>query len=519
MGAVLAAFAGTARAEWMRGETKHFVVYEDADAAEIRRVATELERFDGFIRLFHERADVSGAESNKLTVYVVPDVGAVQELFGDKSRGVYGFYAGRASGAVAFTPRRVVGQDKWTLNPRIVLFHEYAHHFLLGNFVSAYPAWFSEGYAEFVSTMIIGAEKVTIGSAANHRAYSLFAGTSMPARLLFDPAARKRLSAAQIDAVYARGWLLTHWIMFEPARREQLGRYFRALNDGTPSLKAATDAFGDLDALDKQLNRYVRGATLPGIVMKTDEVPQPDVTVTALSPGARAMIEYRLVSTRGVDAKTAPALYRRAASAAARFPDDPVAQGWFAEIAADAREDAAAGAAADRALARDPRSIQALIYKGMLAMRVADKSGRPADWEVARGFFIRANRIDPDKAQPLMLFYASFEAEKRPPKPSAVAGLYRAQELVPQDPALRVLAARQLIRENKLADGRRMLAPLAYNPHLPADNYAARAITALDAKDSAAALAALSGERGQDAEAPPLAPHEPAAPPKPQSAG
>lgn len=478
-------------AEWMRAETSHFIVYEDGTPADIRKLASELERFDGFIRLFHDHDEAPGAASNKVTVYILSNVDELQQLCG-RCSGVYGWYDGRASGSVAFSPKRTGSGGAGSLSPRVVLFHEYAHHFLLGNFALAYPAWFSEGYAEFVSTMTMTDEKVTIGVAANHRAYGLLGGERMPARLLFDPGSRKRLSLGQVDALYARGWLLTHWIMFDKERRAKLRNYVTALNRGTPSLKAATEAFGDLGTLDQVLNRYMRQSSLPGLVLKPDLVPQPNVAVTPLSPGGQAMMKYRLASTRGVDAKSAQTVYRRAAGVAARFPSDPLAQGWFAEIAFDAAERSAAAAAADRALAADPRSVQALIYKALVAM--ADAGKDEAKWRAARSLIIKANRLDPDYAYPLLLFYASFEREGRPPTKSAVAGLHRALELVPQDDGVRVLAVRQLIRDGALAEARRSLAPLAFNPHAAADSPAAKAMVALDAGDGAGALAAFEPE-------------------------
>lgn len=494
----LAGTAGTAQAAWFRAETSHFIVYQDGTAADTRKLASDLERFDGFIRLFHSREDTPGAASNKITVYVLSNVGDLQDLCGGCA-GVYGWYDGRASGSVAFTPKRTDNLGSATLKPQQVLFHEYAHHFLLGNFALAYPAWFSEGYAEFVSTMTMTDEKVTIGVAANHRAYSLFDGTPVPARLLFDRPKHGMLNYGQFISMYARGWLLTHWIMFDKDRRARLRRYVDALNGGTPSLKAATDAFGDLDALDKVLDRYMRQSTLPGLILKPSAVPAPTVAVTEVTPGVQAMMKYRLASTRGVDAKTAQKVYRRALDAAARFPDDPVAQGWFAEIAFDAGERAAADAAADRALATDPHSAQALLYKAQVAMAAAEKD--EAKWRAARSLIVRANRLDPDYAYPLVLFYTSFEREGRPPVKSAIDGLHRALELVPQDDNVRVLAVRQLIRDGRLAEARRTLAPLAYSPHGAEDSPAAKAMAALDAGDAVGALASFEPEK-EEAKAP-----------------
>lgn len=494
--ALALAVSTPAQADWMRAETKHFVVYENAKPEEVRILASDLERFDGYLRLILPMNERPGAESNKLSVYVVPDVQRVQKLYGGggSAFGVYGFYDGRASGSVVFTPRRADATGDQGLDARKVLFHEYGHHFLLGGQAIAYPAWYSEGFAEFVSTTLFTPTAVKIGIPAYHRGYSLLNGPRLPARVLFDPSSRKRLTAEELGVLYGRGWLFTHWLFQDGKRADKMRQYLSALNSGTPSLKAATDAFGNLDTLDHDLDRYLGQSRMSYMSLAPGAVPDAAVAMAPLSPGAQALMDFRLISTRGVDAAIARGNYAKAAPVAARFPDDALAQSWFAEIATDAGEDAVAEAAADRALALDPQSAQALIYKGLLAQRRAAKSGSAKDWTTARTFFIRANKLDPDKAWPLELFYASFEAQGMKPRDSAIAGLYRAQELVPQDEGLRVLAARQLIRDARLAEARRMLAPVAYNPHLPADNPGTRAITALDAGDGAGALKILNGD-------------------------
>ena len=143
--AVLATVAAApAVAAWHEARSPHFVVYADDKPAAVRALAERLERFDAFIRLYHAMPEDASAGANPVTIYQVSSIGAIQKLMG--ARNVAGFYVGRASGAIAFTPKRMDGD----YGADLVLFHEYAHHFLLGNYVQAYPAWFSEGYAEFV---------------------------------------------------------------------------------------------------------------------------------------------------------------------------------------------------------------------------------------------------------------------------------------------------------------------------------------------------------------------------------
>lgn len=477
---VVLAAAGPARAEWLEATSRHFVVFADGRPAEVQKMATDLERFDAVIRRFHNIPDPDDAASNRVTVYVSSNVAAVQRLYGKAGSNVYGFYVPRASGSVAFTPKNS-GSGPGDLSARIVLFHEYAHHFMLGNYAIAYPGWFSEGYAEFVSTMTFEKDYAQLGVAAQHRAWGLYGTSQMTVRDLF-AADTKHLSPERNNALYARGWLLTHYIIFDEARRKTLGTYLALLNAGKPSMAAATEAFGDLGALNRALDGYLAKSRIPGVRIPYSVLPEPRVAVRPLSRGAAALMGDRMISERGVGRERAAEVFARAAPIAAANPDDAEAQGWFAEMAYDAGRDAEAEAAADRALTVDPKSTQALLYKARVHLRraAAAKSTNPAVWAEARGWIIKANRLDPDAAEPLAMFYRSFRMAHETPRKSAIAGLRRAFELMPQDGRLRFTYAAQLIAEKDYATAATVLRPIAFDPHAGPDNPAARLVALLD---------------------------------------
>jgi hypothetical protein len=495
----LFAVSAAAQAEWLKATSRHFIVYSETGEAALRKQASELEYFDAMIRRFHRVDADPDAEFNRVTVYVLPSIGAVQKLSGMKN--VAGFYVPRVDGSVAFTPRQG-GHEANDLTPKIVLFHEYAHHFLLGSYASAYPAWFSEGYAEFASTMMQRDGAFWLGAAANHRGYGLLFDKALSIRQLFEPPAR--MNAAQREAIYGRGWLLTHYLMFDPDRRGQLRQYLSLFNAGKPSLAAATEAFGDLKVLDSKLERYLGRNKLPAIKVETSSLAQPEVAVRKLTPGESALIAMRMESTRGVNQKTAASLYARARAAAAPFAGDAVAQGWLAEMAFDAGQLDAAEAAADAAISVDPTSSQALLYKARVHLsRAAEaRATDPKVWTAARSWIVKANRASPNDAAALALFYQSFLMQKAKPSKSAVAGLYRTVVLVPQDGGMRFLAARQMILDGDAARAKLLLRPLASDPHAGADNGAARLLALLDAGHSGqGAIDALEQAAKKGAEA------------------
>ena len=479
-----------AQAEWMEARSRHFILYGDASEKSLRAQAVALERLDHSLRFFMEKEDPPESASNPLVVFLTRD-SDVRKFAGNND--VAGLYRPRVGGAVAFSAGFAGGDQDF---PRIVLFHEYAHHFMYASYPLAFPTWFSEGFAEFASTLRLGEDRATIGVPANHRAYGIFEGAKMPVRSMLDPASWEKLRGGmEMNTFYGRGWLLTHYLFFHPARFKQFTAYVTAINAGRPPIAAAEEAFVDLRALDREVDAYLSRNRIPGMYIPYGDGP-PQVVVRTLSPGEAAMIRFRMESTNGVDSKSAVTLYQRAAPVAARFPDDPVAQGWFAEIAHDAGEAEVAEQAADRAIARDPKSVQGLLYKAQLQMEklAREKNHDTAAWQKARSPIIVANRLDPNNAAPLWAFWQSFAAEGIPPTKSALAGLYRAQELSPQASEVRFAAAAAHVHAGEEDMARMLLRPLAYDPHAPADNPAARMLAALDAGQKGdAALSAAAG--------------------------
>ena len=480
-----------ASAAWHEARSDHFTIYSNDKPENIRNFAARLEQFDSALRLVTTAPNIPASTSSRVTIYVVDDMGDIRRLAG--TRGVAGFMENRASGSVAFVPRRA-DTGKNSLNAQTVLLHEYAHHFMYqswGNTVV--PFWFSEGFAEFYATATFEDDgKLVLGTAPRYRAWGMLDASIMPARtmLKLNPG---RLSEEQMAALYARGWLAMHYLMMEPERAKLLRAYLRAINSGADA-DAASAVFGDPRAFDQALNRYIKQRTLPALGIKSGLNPGA-VAVRSLTAGEAATMDVSIRSTRGVNQKTAPQVAADARKAAAPYPDDAGAQNVLAEAEYDAGNHAAAEAAADRALRADPKSIHAMIYKGlaMQARLQTRADAKESDWREVRRWYRAANGVDPEYAWPLILFYQSFGAAGQPVTANAEAGLLYAHALAPFDYGLRILATRLLIGQEKLAEARITIAPIAYSAEQGAAqrDWAMSIMTALDAKDGKAALAAM----------------------------
>jgi tetratricopeptide (TPR) repeat protein len=470
-----------ARAEWHEASSLHFVVYSDDKEETVRAFAEKLERFDKALRVFHGIADEDLGPANRVTVYVVGDMDDVQRLGGYSPwSGVAGFYRGSAGRSVALTPRTMnSGTAIGELGSLGVLLHEYTHHFMLQNFPAAYPIWYEEGFAEFNSAVRFednGA--IGFGAPANHRAWDLYKVRPLPIEQLFEPVPDK-LDALQWEAtVYARGWLLTHYLTFSKERAGQLGAYLAAINGGKSSLDAAKSAFGDLAALDKELKLYLDAETFAYLPIPPEKLVIQPVQVRALRPGEAAIMPLLMRSRLG-PLKESGSVATRMRLAAKPFPDDPAVQVALAEAEYDADHLDAADAAADRALAADPRLVEALIYKARI--RIARAKAAPASfdaaaWKETRRLIGAANRADPNNPRPMILFYNSFKAQGIPANANAVEGLAQAFALAPQDRSLRLTISHQYLIDGHAREARAALAPIAVEPHV---GKAGKAIAAL----------------------------------------
>ncbi len=482
--------ATPAHAGWRQATSPHFVIYSEDSPKALEAFATKLEKFDRALRSMRGLEDPPLSPGNRLTIFVVPSISSVQKLYGEGGRDVGGFYMGRATGSVAITPRSGGDSDEALL----ILLHEYAHHFMMQVDGVAFPAWFVEGFAEFNATARFEKDgSVGLGVPANHRAYGLFTGAELPLERMLGSAVFD-LKSDEREKIYGRGWLLTHFLMFERERSGQLGKYIREINTGKSSLDAAKAAFGDLKVLDRDLDKYLMKSRMTYLKLPPEKVQIGKVEIRDLSPAEAAVMDVRIRSKRGVDDAGAKALVPLARKAAAPYPDDSFAQVTLAEAEFDAGNYAEAEAAADRALKTDPKYVEALIYKGRARMALASAASKSdaGTWKDVRKWFVAANRAEPEDPEPLMLFYTSFLAEGVRPTANAAIGLERALELAPQDSSLRWMVAQQHLRDGKAAEARAALAPVAFDPHGgKAGELASKVIAALDGKGVKAALEAF----------------------------
>ena len=472
-----ALLAAPAEARWVEAKTQHFVIYANLSDGEAAAYAAQLERFDHLLRELTNLPPTTESASDSVTVYIVP-LTMVQELAHSSTIG--GFYNSDVQSSLAVMPLTV--PTGWDVGPFHVMFHEYTHHILLSSTEASYPSWVQEGLAEFFGTVRFRSDgNLLLGQPAQWRGWSLHQQVQMTLEELL-VSDGKKLDDRDMEGKYARGWLLTHYLLLGKKRPGQLDKYLKLVAAGVPSLEAGRQAFGELSKLDGEINVYNRNGKFVTYVIPAN-YPIGAPRIRPLGACEAAIMPTRIRSAVGVTEKTAPKLVPGARAAAKNCAGDSFVQRALAEVEFDAKHNAESLAAAERSLAADPGNVMAMVYKGRVL-------ARQAHWDEARSWFIKANHAEPNYALPLVLYYDTYMRAGAAPTKPAVNALMRAIVLSPQDSRLRMRVAYQLIGEGDLALARKVLGPVAFAVHGTGDNKALEILKQIDAKAAPAAVLA-----------------------------
>lgn len=491
-------FAAPAHAEWWEARTAHFIIYSEDSEQSTREFATKLERYDNALRsLQSTKFEPITEDWQKVTIYRFGDVDDISRLAHGPAAG---FYIPRLV-PVAFTPIRdsktlgsIKHRDSRTdLDPQSVLFHEYAHHFMFKYFPAGYPSWYVEAFAETLATIDLHEDGTFhVGNPPNWRSDALFRGmlTVTPQSLL---ASTAKPDFEDWYGYYTVGWLMNHYLTFDPDRQGQLQQYLKLVASGVPSGDAARQAFGDLDKLASEIGRYKSRGKLYGIDVRPANTAPPKVTMRKLREDEAAIMPVKIQSKAGVTRSEAGGVASKARSIAARYPTSLPVQLALSEAEFDAENLDAAEAAADRALQLDPNSLDALVAKGeaLLEKGEKDKTYLPK----ARVWFDKAHDVDPKHPAPLLDNYLTYFEAGQPIPENVLIGLEGAYLAAPHYRDLRLVLARQLLSERKGPLARDILLPVALNPHVSkGQKNLHEVIELIDAKKLGEAYEALAKE-------------------------
>jgi hypothetical protein len=468
--------AAPAQAAWIKAETDKFIVYGQGGEASVRDFATKLDLYDQVLRALNP-ATLNRRPATKVQVIVLPRREGLKQVNPDVGPLVLGFYRATTDGVLAFAVERK------GFGPDDVLFHEYAHHFMLDNFPAAYPAWFVEGWAEYYMTTDIKDGRITVGSYNQGRVDGILAGEWLPLALLLSRTTAE-INPDWHGAFYAEAWLLTHYMLSDPERARQLNTALMAIAKGEDPVKALSAATGrSMAELTGVLERY---HNLRTIVLAADALPRSAMTVTALPPSADDLFldQMRLM---GMEAGAEdPRLLADIRRDAARWPGDALAERTLARAEFMIGEPAVGEAIMARRLAAAPDDREDLLLAGLgrVLTGVRDKDVREARFRGARALLAKAYALDKTDFRPLYAYALSRSIEPGYPTDNDLNAWAEARSLAPAVAEISLRGGMALVQKGRREEAARVLARLINDPH--GGELAAQARALLEGSDMAA---------------------------------
>ena len=451
--------AAPARAEFLRAETEHFVIQGDVRRGEITEYARKVERFHAMLELFLP-PETDEFTAPKLWIYMAANNATMRQAWPGVSENVGGFYSRNDGRIYAVVDLSNEGND-------VTLFHEYAHHYMFQYHNEAYPGWFVEGFAEYFAPSDLGTSRIRYGLWGDGRIYSLEDSRNwIPMQEVLT--ARPNLgSARRAAAYYAQAWLLTHYMLGDPARRSQFGAYLAAVSRGEESVAAFEAQTGlSPDQLATTLRSYLgRGIT---VYTLAQALPVAEVTVTALPPSTRDAIWLDLRSMRSLgDDKDA--LLQQVRTVAARHPGDRLATVTLAKYLLRTDLPAEAVTTLEPVIAADPADVEALWLMAGAEMDIADDmdddTARLALMRQAQRRLAAAYAADPLDYRVYMAMARNRERAPGYPSDNDLNIALSAYRLAPQLGSTAYRAGRVLMAKGQYLEAVQVLSPLANNPH------------------------------------------------------
>lgn len=507
--------AGPVRAEWRRAETAHFIVYGNVSERQLRTYARKAERFDSLLRTYYPIT--VDHEIPKLEIYLAEggrDMNQVQPGISGSVAGYYSPNNGRIHAVV----------NTETSLGDVVLFHEYAHHFMFQMTASAYPSWFVEGFAEYYATAEVKSDRVQYGRHHPGRMSALNLGANSWARM--DDVLKWRYSPSgryPAYLYYAQSWAMTHYFMSTPERTRMLGQYLTAVIGGQDSVEAMRAATGrSPEQLQNDVRLYMSGPIdyfTPQI-----QLPEPEIVVSVLAPeeGAFAWLDLRLDSTpvtvepadddgatrKSESQKTREAreeaeqraeLIRTSLALAGQHPDHPAALKAAARAHRLGHDPAAALTTLQPLLSDSSADGDALR---IAALALLDQAAAASDADTAQtlrrramGYLARAMDADPLDFRNYVGLNDTRRGQARYPTDNDITTLEVAVQLAPQSFEGRLRLGEAYMARQLHGEAVTVLSPVANSPHR--GSYTRRAREMINAARTA------QGQAVEEIEAPP----------------
>ncbi|MEZ5319426.1 MAG: tetratricopeptide repeat protein [Vicinamibacterales bacterium] len=350
--------------------------------------------------------------------------------------------------------------DSEGVSPYQVAYWSYTQLVLSDSFDYQLPLWFGRGLSSVLSNSIVTDREIQFGRAIPWYIQEVRQGgrIGLPELLSVDrdsPLFRGEIERQRYDA---QCWALMHFLVFGDADREgsatRLNELAKLTLQGTSSVQAVQQVYGDLDRLDSAYRTYLDRGLFRYSIMRVDArfdkklfplVPVPEPEALAL----RA--DFLVTSSRLEDARAAIAEARKTA------PDLASAFVAEARLLERERKTDEARAAYERAVALGTPNFYAWVRLANLMPR---QGAGPDELETTRGLLAKAVELNPAYAIGHQSLGGVLLQMGRTDE--AITAIRRAIALDPRQPGAHLTLASALLRggqrEEALQEARAALA-------------------------------------------------------------
>lgn len=392
-----------AKDTWHEIRSEHFTLLTNAGEPVGRAVVEELEKFR-FAMGSITSLDYATRSLPPLKVYAYRKTKQYQVR--QRMQSTVGYFASRITGAMAALTleesKRLGDRDG-----REVIFHELTHYLLNRYSPFHYPAWYNEGFAEFVATMRFEDGRAVVGDPVVSRLAVLTRTRDWlkmhelaEANNRYIHSLRRPRTVSPIQFQYAQGWLITHFLNTSNEFKDGLEPYIAQLNEGVESEEAFISAFGiDHEEFDRRMEDYWNARKLPYLVINLrSQMPDIDLEIRTLEPVEADIVDSeslilagRLNSSR--DRRRARKAFAAALEAGIR-PHDM--RYYLARIAIVEDRHERAESWLDAILEETPDEARALTTLADLEREeMADSNMDEASFAALAGFYRKAIDADP----------------------------------------------------------------------------------------------------------------------------
>lgn len=397
--------------DWFEYSSKNFILISNAQPELARETILKLEKYRFTLGRI-TGLDLENDTSKPLRLFAFSETRDFQREM--DMEGVLGFYSDDLRGpvsALSLEPR----DEFWEHDGLETIFHEYNHYILWRFSGMRYPQWYSEGFAEYTSTIVFEGDVAFVGKPVASRFKTLKGSGDWfelkdLMRVKSDLTERWKRPHWSFQ-VYAQGWLLTHFLHHSEKYRDIWRDYLVALNtNGVSEKQAFEQVFGDRRyEFDLEVRQYWLGRELPYFAYDfKGEMPQFDIEERKLDPVEAELVplEARILTTQinlKRNEKSVAADLQKAIDADVRPADFHY---YLARQAYANEEWTTALRHIQQSLAREPASARGLVFKAdtLWKASVADDTFASRIAEL-RKLYAQAIRLD-KRYVPALMEYA-----------------------------------------------------------------------------------------------------------------